>query len=67
MNEPKTRSVQQIVADATCAMVTGKFRDPKHKCTCICRYCENAAARLLSDYERDVAEARAARDKKVKQ
>jgi hypothetical protein len=59
----KPRSVQEIVADATRRMLMGTFRDPKHLPRCICIYCENAAARLLFDYERDVTDARAIRDK----
>lgn len=63
MTEPKTRSVQMIVADTTRAMVTGEFRDPKHLKNCVCVFCENDAARLLFDYERDVTTARSMRDK----
>jgi hypothetical protein len=58
----KQKSVKEVVADLTCIMVTGTFRYPSHLRDCICLYCKNAAATLLYDYERDIAEARRARD-----
>ena len=58
-------SVQTIVERATKKMVMGTFRAPSHKWNCICHYCENAAARLLYDYEQDVSDARARRDKRT--
>ena len=60
------KTVQEIVSAATRTMVTGAFRDPRHLTTCMCLFCENAAARLLSDYQRDIDEAIRLRDKPKK-
>ena len=60
------KTVQEIVSAATTEMVAGTFRDPKHMPACMCIYCENAAARLLSDYQRDIDEAIRLRDKPKK-
>ena len=57
------KTVQQISADAVLKMLAGTFRSPDHARTCGCRYCENAAANLLSKYSRDIDAAIAKRDK----